>query len=145
MPQAQPGDTVTVHYTGRLQDGTVFDSSQDGEPLTFTLEGGQVIPGFEQGVLGMVPGESRTVDIPCQLAYGAHDDDLMIQIDRSQFPDNIEPEVGQHFEVGQADGSTLLVTVAGVSPGQITLDANHPLAGKDLTFDIELVSIDQED
>lgn len=144
MPQAQPGDTVTVHYTGKLQNGTVFDSSQDGEPLTFTLEAGQVIPGFEQGVVGMIPGETRTVDIPSELAYGPREKDLLIQIDRTQFPEGVEPQVGQQFEVGQSDGSTLVVTVADVAPDQVTLDANHPLAGKDLTFDIELVRIDDE-
>lgn len=144
MPQAQPGDTVTVHYTGRLPDGTIFDSSQDSEPLSFTLEAGQVIPGFEQGVVGMIPGETRTIDIPCELAYGPHEEDLLIPVDRSQFPEGVEPEVGQQFEVGQSDGSTLVVTVAGVTPAQVTLDANHPLAGKDLTFEVELVRINQE-
>lgn len=141
MPQAQAGDTVSVHYSGRLSDGTVFDSSQGREPLTFTLGTGQVIPGFDSGVLGMEPGETRTIDIPADHAYGSYEEGLTVQVDRSQFPEGVEPEIGQRFEVGQADGSTVVVTVSDVTPSSITLDANHPLAGEDLTFDIQLMEI----
>jgi peptidylprolyl isomerase len=141
MPQAQSGDTVSVHYSGRLSDGTVFDSSEGREPLTFTVGSGQVIPGFDEGVIGMAPGETRTVDIPADQAYGAYQDGLSVQVDRSQFPEGVTPEVGQQFEVGQSDGSNIVVTVTEVSPTAVTLDANHPLAGEDLTFDIELVDV----
>lgn len=141
MPQAQSGDTVSVHYSGRLSDGTVFDSSEGREPLTFTVGSGQVIPGFDEGVVGMAPGETRTVDIPADQAYGAYQDGLSVQVDRSQFPDGVTPEVGQQFEVGQSDGSNIVVTVTEISPTTVTLDANHPLAGEDLTFDIELVDV----
>ncbi len=143
MPQAQSGDTVSVHYSGRLSDGTVFDSSEGREPLTFVVGSGQVIPGFDQGVVGMSPGDTRTIDIPAHQAYGAYQDGLSVQVDRSQFPDGVTPEVGQQFEVGQLDGSSVIVTVTEVSPTSVTLDANHPLAGEDLTFDIELIDVQQ--
>lgn len=141
MPQAQSGDTVSVHYSGKLSDGTVFDSSEGREPLTFTVGSGQVIPGFEEGVIGMAPGDKRTVDIPSDQAYGAYQDGLSVQVDRSQFPAGVTPEVGQQFEVGQSDGSSVVVTVTEVTPSAVTLDANHPLAGEDLTFEIELVDV----
>ena len=141
MPQAQSGDTVSVHYSGKLSDGTVFDSSEGREPLTFTVGSGQVIPGFDEGVIGMAPGDTRTVDIPADQAYGAYQDGLSVQVDRSQFPAGVTPEVGQQFEVGQSDGSSVVVTVTEVTPSAVTLDANHPLAGEDLTFEIELVDV----
>lgn len=140
MEQAKTGDTVRVHYTGRLEDGNVFDSSQGREPLEFTLGSGQVIPGFEEAVTGMAPGDERTVTIPSDQAYGPRRDEMMVQVGRDQFPDNVEPEVGQQLQVSQG-GQVAVVTVAGVSDQGVTLDANHPLAGKDLIFDLQLVEI----
>lgn len=140
MAQAKNGDTVRVHYTGRLDDGTVFDSSRGREPLEFTLGAQQVIPGFEQAVDGLSPGEERTVEIPADRAYGARRDEMLLTVGRDQFPDEIQPEVGQQLQMSQ-DGQVAVVTVAGVTDSDVTLDANHPLAGKDLTFDVQLVEI----
>ncbi len=141
MTQAKNGDTVKVHYTGKLDDGTVFDTSQGQDPLQFTMGEGQLIPGFEQAVEGMAPGESKTVTIPSTEAYGPHREDMVMEIDRDQFPADQEPEVGQQYRVHQADGTPFIVTVTDVTDSNITLDANHPLAGQDLTFDIQLVDI----
>ena len=141
MAQAKPGDTVKIHYTGRLEDGTVFDSSADREPLEFTLDGGQVIPGFEQAVVGMTPGESKTEKIPMDQAYGPHRPEMVLEVSRQQMPPELQPEVGQQLPVQQPDGQTIPVFVTEVTESTVTLDANHPLAGEDLTFDIELVEI----
>ena len=141
MAQAKPGDIVKIHYTGRLEDGTVFDSSADREPLEFTLDGGQVIPGFEQAVLGMTPGESKTEKIPMDQAYGPHRPEMVLEVSRQQMPPELQPEVGQQLQVQQPDGQTIPVFVTEVTESTVTLDANHPLAGEDLTFDIELVEI----
>ncbi len=140
--QAEDGDTVKVHYTGKLEDGTVFDTSIGGDPLQFTIGDGQLIPGFEQAVVGMRPGESKTVKIPADDAYGPYHEELVIVIDRDQFPEDLQPEIGQQLQIRQADGQIIPVTVIDVSESSVTLDANHPLAGKDLTFDIELVEIE---
>ena len=141
MAEAITSDTVRVHYTGRLEDGTVFDSSLQREPLEFTLGEGQVIPGFETGVMGMAPGESKTIEIDAENAYGPYRDDMLLAVDRGQFPENIEPAVGQRLQIRQPDGETMLVTVSEVGDSQVTLDANHPLAGKSLIFDVQLVEI----
>jgi peptidylprolyl isomerase len=141
MAQAKTGDTVKVHYTGKLDDGTVFDTSSDREPLQFTIGQGQLIPDFEQAVVGMNPGESKTIQIPSENAYGPHHQEMVMEIDRSEFPENLEPEVDQRLQVSQSDGRTFPVTVTGVSESKVTLDANHPLAGKDLTFDVQLTEI----
>ena len=141
MTQAQQGDSVKVHYTGKLNDGTVFDSSSQREPLEFTLGEGQVIPGFENAVLGMESGETKTVTIPADQAYGQRRPDLLIEVDREQFPPHIEPELGQQLQVQQSNGQMLVVVVSEVNTDSVTLDANHPLAGHDLTFDIQLVGV----
>ena len=141
MVQAKPGDTVKIHYTGKLDDGTVFDSSVNREPLEFTLSGGQVIPGFDEAVLGMSPGESKTQKIPMDQAYGPHRDEMVLEISRQQIPPDLEPEVGQQLQVQQENGQTIPVFVTEVTESKVTLDANHPLAGEDLTFDIQLVEI----
>jgi len=138
---AKNGDTVKVHYTGRLGNGTVFGSSVGGEPLQFTLGAGQVIPGFEQTVIGMQPGESKTVVIPADQAYGPYRDELVMVRDRDQLPPDWEPQVGNRFPLTQPDGQVIWATVIDVSESSITLDFNHHLAGKDLTFDITLVEI----
>jgi peptidylprolyl isomerase len=141
MPQARSGDTVQVHYTGKLVDGTTFDSSAGGEPLQFTLGEGDLIPGFEQAVLGMAPGENKTHTIPAQQAYGPHQPELLMDVERQEFPDDINPYVGQQLQMTQSNGSTVQVVVTAVNAAHVTLDANHPLAGQDLVFDITLVSI----
>ena len=140
-PEAKDGDIVIVHYTGSLDDGTVFDSSVDREPLEFTLGQGQMIPGFEQGVLGMKVGETRNIHIPADQAYGPHRDELVVEVDRSELPEDLDPVVGQYLEMTQTDGRTAVVPVVAVSETTITIDANHRLAGKDLNFEIELVEI----
>ncbi|HEX6133344.1 MAG TPA: peptidylprolyl isomerase [Longimicrobiales bacterium] len=140
MQSARSGDTVRVHYTGILDDGSVFDSSEGRDPLEFTLGSGQVIPGFDDAVSGMMPGEQRRVTIAAPEAYGDHREDLVIAVERSQLPPDLEPAVGQRLQLSQ-QGQAFLVTVTEVSSESITLDANHPLAGRDLTFDLQLVEI----
>ena len=140
MPQAKAGDTVRIHYTGTLQDGTVFDSSQGRDPLEFTLGAGQVIPGFDAAVDGMEVGATRTVTIAADQAYGQRREDMILAIPREQVPANVNPEVGEQLQVGQGN-EQFLVTVAEVNEREIVLDGNHPLAGEDLTFALELVSI----
>ncbi len=141
MAQAQNGDTVAVHYTGTLTDGSVFDSSREREPLSFTVGSGQVIAGFDKAVMGLAPGESRSATIPAAEAYGEHRDDLVFEVGREQLPENLEPELGDQFEMRQPDGTPMLVTVVALDEDVVVFDANHPLAGMDLTFDIELVEI----
>lgn len=141
MPEAKQNDVVRVHYTGKLDDGSVFDSSLEREPIEFTIGEGNVIPGFEQAVVGMNPGETKTVRIVSEEAYGPYRDDMVLTVERSQFPPDIEPAVGQALQVQQSNGEPFVVTVSEVGEGEVKLDANHPLAGKDLTFNIELVAI----
>jgi peptidylprolyl isomerase len=138
---AKLGDTVKVHYTGKLDDGTVFDSSVDRDPLEFTIGSGNIIPGFEQAVVGMTPGESKTEVIPNDQAYGPYMDEMVVIVDRRQMPGDLQPEVGQQLQIQQETGQVIPVVVTDISDGSITLDANHPLAGEDLTFEIELVAI----
>lgn len=141
MTQAKPGDTVQVHYTGKLEDGTVFDSSAERDPLQFTIGGQEIIPGFEQAVIGMSPGESKTEKIPVEQAYGPHREEMVLEIDRQQIPPELEPEVGQQLQIQQAPGQVVPVIVTDISDSTVTLDANHPLAGENLVFDIQLVAI----
>jgi peptidylprolyl isomerase len=136
---AADGSTVKVHYTGTLDDGTVFDSSKEREPLEFILGEGKVIPGFEAAVKGMEVGQSKTITIPAEEAYGLHRDDLLVPIERKHLPEGLEPEVGQRLQMQKANGQMSIVTVIEVAEKSITIDANHPLAGKDLTFELELV------
>ncbi len=141
MAEAQKGDTVHIHYTGRLDDGTVFDTSENRDPLGFVLGEGKVIPGFEAAVQGMAEGEQKTATIESEQAYGPRRDELLLEVERERMPDDLEPEVGQPLQMQTADGQTVQVTIVKVEEEQVVLDANHPLAGKDLTFDIELVKI----
>ena len=141
MTQATIGDKVKVHYTGKLEDGTVFDSSVDHEPLEFTLGEGQVIPGFEKAVVGMNPGETKISTVPAEDAYGPYANERVLAVDRNQFPQHIDPQVGLKLQVNQGDKAPMTVTVAEVSDEKVILDANHPLAGRDLTFDIRLMEI----
>jgi peptidylprolyl isomerase len=138
---AKDGDNVKVHYTGTLEDGSTFDSSKGNEPLEFTVGEGKLIQGFEDAVRGMQVGQTKTVTIPAEDAYGPHRDDLFLAVERSQMPEGLNPEVGQQLQMRQANDVTMVVTVADVSDTTVTIDANHPLAGKDLTFEIELVAI----
>ncbi|MCF6157475.1 MAG: peptidylprolyl isomerase [wastewater metagenome] len=142
MKQARHGDTVKVHYTGKLNDGTVFDSSSNRDPLEFTIGDHELIPDFEKAVVGMSPGESKTVKVKSENAYGPHKDEMVMVVNRDQFPEDVTPEVGQQFKVRTTDGRTTVVTVADVTESTVTLDANHPLAGKDLVFDIRLVEVE---
>jgi FKBP-type peptidyl-prolyl cis-trans isomerase 2 len=134
-------DKVRVHYTGKTDDGVIFDSSVEREPLEFTMGQGQLIPGFEQAVEGMKVGDSTTVRIPADQAYGEKRDDMVVELSRQQIPPDIQPEVGMVLQMQQPDGMPLNVTVTQVTEDSVTLDANHPLAGQALTFNIELVEI----
>jgi peptidylprolyl isomerase len=141
MAKAKNGDKVKVHYTGKFEDGEVFDSSIEREPIEFTIGKGQVIPGFEEAVEGMDPGESKTAIIPKEKAYGPHREEMVLEVERKRLPANLEPKVGQRLQMHQPDGRTIRVTVTNVSESKVILDANHPLAGKDLTFEIKLMEI----
>ncbi len=141
MATATSGDTVHVHYTGKLDDGTVFDSSEGRDPLAFTVGAGQVVPGFDEAVAGMQVGDSKTVRIGPADAYGDHREDLVLEVPTEQLPEGLEPEIGMELGLRGQDGQTMPVRVAAVADDAITLDANHPLAGKALTFDVELVDV----
>lgn len=141
MAPAKIGDCVKIHYTGKLDDDTVFDSSTNRDPLQFTLGEGKVIPGFEEAVVGMSPGESKTTIIPVDKAYGPRHKEMVMVVDKNQLPAELEPKVNQQLQMSRDDGARFTVTVTDISESSVTLDANHPLAGKDLTFDIELVEV----
>jgi peptidylprolyl isomerase len=141
MKKAKDGDTVRVHYTAKLQDGEVVDTTQKQDPWEFKLGEGHVIKGFEEAVIGMNPGESKTVDVPFDKAYGPYQEERILSVDRSKFPKHINPQAGQYLRIPQPDGTIATVTVTEVTESKITIDGNHPLAGKDLVFDIQLVEI----
>lgn len=141
MTQAKSGDLVAIHYTGKLEDGTVFDSSRDRDPLEFSLGSGQVIPGLEAAVMGMSLGESKTEVIPSEQAYGPYRDEMVMVVDLQQIPAEIPLEVGIQLQLQGPDGQAVPVLVSDLSNSDVTLDANHPLAGETLIFDIELVGI----
>ena len=141
MPQAQKGDTVSVHYTGKLSDGSVFDSSENRDPLEFEIGAGQVIKGFDEGVTGMKPGDTKTIEIPADEAYGQYRDEMVVVVSSEQFSEDVKPEVGQIYEIPQPNNQIITAQITEIEGENITLDANHPLAGKDLTFDLELVGI----
>ena len=141
MSQVKSGDTVKVHYTGKLTNGEEFDSSTGGDPLEFVVGGGNIIQGFDTAVVGMAVGDRKTIEIPPEQGYGERDDKLVADIERSQVPDNVELQVGAAMQVKHSNGQVMNVTVANLTDAHVTLDANHPLAGKTLTFDIELVEI----
>ncbi|UCS91515.1 peptidylprolyl isomerase [Echinicola marina] len=141
MSVATKGSTVKVHYTGKLKDGTVFDSSENREPLQFTVGDGNMIKGFDQAVDGMEVGQDKSVTIPSDEAYGAKRDDMMIDVPIEQVPADIKPEVGMDLSIQNQQGQPVPVKVVQVDAEKIVLDANHPLAGEDLIFDIKLVEI----
>jgi len=141
MTEVKTGDKVRIHYTGTLDDGSVFDSSRDRDPLEFTVGSGQIIPGLEQALPGMKVGEEKTVAIPCDLAYGAHDPNGRQAIPRDQVPHDIPLDIGTALQMQLPDGRAMAVTVSEVTEEEVVLDANHPLAGKSLTFAVEMVEI----
>jgi len=141
MTQAKQGDTVKVHYTGTLANGTQFDSSAGREPLEFTLGEGNVIPGFEAAVVGMNTGESKTVTVGSEQAYGPRIEEAVRQFPRSGIPEHIQLEVGLQLQAQDSSGRPLMLTVVELDEETVTLDANHPLAGKDLVFELELVEV----
>jgi len=141
MSQAKSGDTVKIHYTGTLDDGTEFDSSAGREPLEFALGGGQVIAGFDNAVDGMSVGENKTVTIPPGEAYGDRHEQLVQEVPKTSLPDDMQPEVGMQLQSQSPDGQIMNLVIADVADESITVDANHPLAGQALTFAIELVEI----
>lgn len=141
MSTAKKGDSVKVHYTGRLENGDVFDSSKEREPFEFTLGSGFVIKGFDEAIDGMSVGESTTVRIPAEMAYGHTKEELVMRVKRAQMPKHIELREGLHLQITQPDGTLFNVLVRELDEEEVTLDGNHPLAGKALTFDIELLGI----
>jgi peptidylprolyl isomerase len=141
MSQAKSGDTVKIHYTGTLDDGTEFDSSAGREPLEFALGGGQVIAGFDNAVDGMSVGENKTVTIPPGEAYGDRHEQLVQEVPKTSLPEDMQPEVGMQLQSQSSDGQIMNLVIAEVADESITVDANHPLAGQALTFAIELVEI----
>ncbi|MDB5251111.1 MAG: peptidylprolyl isomerase [Flaviaesturariibacter sp.] len=141
MAQAQNGDKVRVHYHGKLRSGETFDSSEGREPLEFTIGSGQVIKGFDDGVTGMDVGEKKTVEIPVGDAYGEKNDEMVIEFPKSQFPPDMNPEVGMQLMMNNGQGQSFPVNIVDVKEDTVLLDANHPLAGQDLIFDLELVEI----
>lgn len=150
MSKAKMGDKVRVSFTGTLADGTVFDSTKEcaddgcdceSGPLEFTIGGDEVFPAFEQAVIGLVTGETRTVKISAVQAYGEREEEMVVTVDRAEMPASLDPHVGQMLEMTNDDGDDFPVTVTEVTDATVTLDANHPLAGKELTFDIKLVEI----
>jgi len=145
MSQAKNGDAVKIHYTGKLEDGFEFDSSKDKEPIAFVIGKGEVIPGFEKAVEGLAVGDTKTVEIPADQAYGPHRDEMVIKAKRSEMPEGLDLKVGNQLEgrsqSEEGEPQSVIFTITGLTDDEVTLDANHPLAGKDLTFDIELVEI----
>jgi FKBP-type peptidyl-prolyl cis-trans isomerase 2 len=142
MQQAKAGDTVKVHYHGKLTDGTTFDSSEGREPLQFTVGNGDVIRGFDDGVTGMTVGQKKTVHIPADDAYGQKDENRVVEFPKTNFPADLKPEVGMQLNMTNGSGQVIPVVIQEVGQDTVMLDANHPLAGQDLVFDIELVDIE---
>lgn len=141
MATAKKGDKVKVHYTGKLEDGTVFDSSRERDPLEFELGGGNMIAGFDEAVHGMTVGENKTTNIPSEEGYGAKDENMIFTVPKDQLPPEIKPEEGMQLSMQHPSGQNIPVVVTKVTEEDIEIDANHPLAGKNLIFDIELVEI----
>ncbi len=141
MSQAEKGNKVKVHYTGTLTDETIFDSSRQREPIEFEVGAGQMIAGFDAAVEGMKVGDSKKVNIPATEAYGPKSEEAIIKVAKDQLPKEMNPEIGMQLEATGEDGRTQVLVVAEVMENEVMLDANHPLAGKDLTFDIEMMEI----
>ncbi len=141
VKQAKKGDTVKVHYTGKLQSGFIFDTSNQRDPLQFTIGEGTILAGFEDAVIGMNQGDVKSIEIKANEAYGPYRKELVVEVKREEMPKHLQPKVGQRLHVTQPDEKKVVVTVTEITDSNVTLDANHPLAGQDLTFDIQLVEI----
>ena len=141
MSTARTGDTVKVHYTGRLDDNTVFDTSRGKAPLELKIGDGNLIKSFENGLIGMAVGEKKNLVIPPEEAYGQNDQKLTTTVSRAHLPDSVQPAIGMQLQVKQKDGSVFMVWITGMDAETVTLDANHPLAGQTLNFDVELTDI----
>jgi FKBP-type peptidyl-prolyl cis-trans isomerase 2 len=142
MAQAKSGDKVQVQYVGKLNDGSKFDETSQEKPLEFTIGDGQIIEGFEEAIVGMEEGEEKSVTIPVDKAYGERRPDLVLKVEKERLPENLDPQVGEQLQIPQNEGNPVVVTVTEVTDNDITIDANHPLAGQDLTFDLKLVGVD---
>ena len=141
MSEAKTGNTVRIHYTGTLTDGSEFDSSSGRDPLEFTIGSGQIIPGLDREIAGMAVGDTKTVTVPADEAYGPHQPEAVQEVPRDAVPEGINLVVGNRLQATTADGGQMVVTIAAVSDETVTMDANHPLAGEDLVFEVELVEI----
>lgn len=141
MAQAKNGDTVKVHYKGTLKDGTIFDSSEGRDPLQFKIGTGQVISGFENGVIGMEIGETKIINIPSDKAYGPHLEEYIAKVERQQLPKDLKPEIGQQLQIKLESGEVIQVILIAADENSVTLDANHPLSGHDLNFEVKLEEI----
>jgi len=142
MRPAKRGDTVRVHYRGKLQDGSVFDETFDRQPLRFTIGGGELIPGFEEAVVGMKPGDSKTTEVPVEKAFGPYLEERVVQVPKNTFARwNPEPIAGKRVPIPQEDGPPIDVIITEVTESKVTVDFNHPFAGQDLTIDIKLLEI----
>ena len=141
MIQTKTGDTVKIHYTGSFEDGTEFATSMNDEPLEFTIGEGQVIPGLEQAVMGMSPGEAKTAQILADQAYGPYQKSKVVEVSRNRFPPHLDLQIGTVLRMRKVGGEKIRRIVTTVSEASVTLDANHPLAGEDLTFDLQLIEI----
>ena len=141
MRMIKNGDTVKIHYTGKLDDGKVFDNSRERQPVEFKVGGGEVMPGIEKGVIGMETGDTKSIEIPPEEAFGPRRDELVIEVAKKELPDQITPAMGQRLQMKHPDGGHVDLIIVAVNDETITLDANHPLAGHTLFFDLELVEI----
>lgn len=141
MQEVKKGDTVMIHYHGKLTDGTTFDSSEGRAPLEFEVGSGQVIPGFDKGVTGMAIGEKKTIHIPADEAYGPKQEEMIMEFPKDRFPEDMIPEVGMQLNMSNGQGQNFPVVIVEIREAIVVLDANHPLAGEDLIFDLELVEI----
>ena len=141
MSQAKNGDTVKVHFTGKLENGEVFSESEVETPIEVTLGNGELLPGFERGILGMEIGEKKTIAVPPEEAYGPKQEDLMVEIDKSNLLEHLTPTIGKGLRIRQSDGEDIHVIISDMTEDTVTLDGNHPLAGVTLLFDLELVEI----
>ncbi len=141
MEQIKNGDKIKIHYTGRLENGTVFDSSMEKEPIEVKVGEGKIISGLEEALVGMSTGETKTVKLKADEAYGPYRDDMVLTVNREELPENLDPQVGQQLQISKPEGPVFNVRVTDASESSVTLDGNHFLAGKDIIFDLKVVEI----